>query len=99
VETAIPDALRTQLRPAFPRLRVLLKVLADDRRQALSINDILVGLYLATSEVLKRSTVTEQLSFACQRGFACRAARGRYTITAAGREKLAELLSENDPRP
>lgn len=94
----IPESVRAQLRPSFPRTRLLLRVFVDDPRASLCIDDVQILLYFLLppaeqSSAPSRETLTQLLSHTVKQGWLERAARGRYAITDAGRAQLLEWLT------
>jgi DNA-binding PadR family transcriptional regulator len=82
------------LSPKFPKLTRLLRAFIDDPRDGLEIDNVMVRLYCATSEIPKRQTVTQQLHDAVSRGFLTRKGRGLYSITPTGRRWLDEIQAQ-----
>jgi hypothetical protein len=87
----LPEELLSELRPPFPRLRILLRVFAEDPRATLTIDNVIISAYLLSPPRLKRSTVTQQLHQAVKQGLLSRAGRGRYALTPVGRARFEEL--------
>lgn len=87
----LPVELTTQLRPAYPVLRNLLRLFADDPRSSLAIDDVLVRLYYLLERVPQRSTVTQALYQAVKDGYLTRPSRGQYALSETGRERLRQL--------
>lgn len=94
----IPDSLRAQLRPQFPRTRLLLQVFVNDPRDSLCIDDVQILLYFLLPPAEQpnapsREALTQLLSHTVKQGWLSRVARGRYAITEQGRTQLLAWLT------
>lgn len=84
----LPASVRQELRASHPMMKRLLRVFAEDSRQSLLIDDVLVQLYLSKGQEVRRATLTQALHHAVERGYLHRVERGRYALADVGRAWL-----------